>query len=143
MSSSGNNQSDNETSTFPMDAATFQTAVTTAVMAAVTVVLAHRSAISTSNADVGIEDSNRSINPGSQQTVTATGSQSRKTKNKKQKRQAQKERKKSQKLAIQQQQVETPAIPVPRRPYEENSRSVISVVFIIMGLAPKCNVEIA
>ena len=39
-----------------MDAATFQTAVTAAMVAAVIAVFAHRSTISTSNADVGIED---------------------------------------------------------------------------------------
>nr|KAJ0225587.1 hypothetical protein LSAT_V11C100043400 [Lactuca sativa] len=83
-----------------------------------TAVLAHRCAISASNVDVGVEDSDRSINPGSHQTVTVTGSQSRKTKNKKRKRRAQKERKKSQRLVMQPQQVETPAIPVQSRPYE-------------------------
>ena len=71
-----------------MDAGTFQTSVTAAVVAAVTAVLAHRSAISTINADDGIEVSNRGIHPGSRQIVTVTGSQSRKAENKKRKRQA-------------------------------------------------------
>ena len=71
-----------------MDAATFQTAVTAAVVAAVTAVLAHRSAISTVNAADGNEVSNRGIHPGSRQTITVTGSQSQKAENKKRKRQA-------------------------------------------------------
>ena len=101
-----------------MDAATFQTVFTAAVVAAVTAVIAHRSANSTVNAVDGNEVSNRDIHPGSRQTVTVTGSQSQKAENKKRKRQARKERKRSQKLAIQQQQLETPAILVPSRPYE-------------------------
>ena len=84
-----------------MDATNFQTAVTAAVVAAVTAVLAHSSAISTVNAADGNEVSNRVIHPGSRQTVTVTGSQIRKTENKKRKRQARKERKRSQRLAIQ------------------------------------------
>ena len=66
-----------------MDVATFQTAVTAAVVAAVTAVLAHRSAISPVNAANGNEFSNRGIHPGSRQTVTVTGSLSRKAENKK------------------------------------------------------------
>ena len=57
-----------------MDAATFETTVTTAMVDAVTAVLAHRSANSTVNATDGNEVSNRGIHPGSRQTVTVTGS---------------------------------------------------------------------
>ncbi|KAL7585963.1 hypothetical protein Lser_V15G43956 [Lactuca serriola] len=125
MSSSGSKKSNRETSAFPMDAVTFQTTVTAAVVATVTAVLAYRSTNSTVNAADGNEVSNRGIHPGSRQTVTVTGSQRRKTENKKRKRQARKERKRSQRLATQQQQVETPAIPVPSRPYK--------------GTLPKCD----
>ena len=118
MSSSGNNQPSNETSTFPMDAATFQTVFTAAVVAAVTAVMTHRSAINTVNAADGNEVPNRDIHPGSHPAVTVPGSQSQKAENKKRKRQARKERKRAQKLAIPQQQVETPAVPIPRRSYE-------------------------
>ena len=87
--------------------------------------MAHRSVISTVNAADGNEVSNRGIHPRSRQTVSVTGSQSRKTEIKKRKRQARKERKRSQRLAMQQQQVKTPAIPVLSRPYE--------------GKLPKCD----
>ncbi|KAL7588912.1 hypothetical protein Lser_V15G37193 [Lactuca serriola] len=125
MSSSRNDQPSNETPILHIDTATFQTAVTAAVVAAVTAVLAHHSAISTVNVVDGNGVSNRGIHPGSRQTVTVIGSQSQKAENKKRKRQARKERKRSQNLAIQQQQVETPAVPVPRKPYE--------------GKLPKCD----
>ena len=123
MSSSGSNQSNSETSAFPMDAALFQTAVTAAVVAAVTAVMAHHSANSTVNAADGNKVSNRDIHPGSRPTVTATGSQSQKTENKKRKRQAKVERKRFQRIAMQQSQ--TSAIPVPSRPYK--------------GTLPKCD----
>ena len=123
MASSGNNQPSNETSTFPMDAATFQTTVTAAVVAAVTAVMAHRSANSTVNAANGNKVSNRNIHPGSHPTVTSTGSQSQKAENKKRKCQAKVERKRFQKIARQQPQ--TSAIPVPSRPYK--------------GTLPKCD----
>ncbi|XP_052623744.1 uncharacterized protein LOC128129099 [Lactuca sativa] len=77
-----------------MDNATFQATVTTAMMAVVTAVLANRNAINTSNTDDGVENPDRSINPGSQQTITVTGSRSHNSEFKKRKRQAQKGRKK-------------------------------------------------
>ena len=79
MSSSGNNQSNNETPAFPMHAATFQVAVTAAMI----VVLANRSATNANKTDKGVDNSDRGNNPRNQQIVTIANTQNNNSKFKK------------------------------------------------------------
>ena len=84
MSSSGDNQPSNETSTFPMDTATFQASVT----AAVTVVLANRNTVNATKTEKGVDNPDRVNDPRNQQIVIVATAQNNNSGFKKRKRQA-------------------------------------------------------
>ncbi|KAL7599326.1 hypothetical protein Lser_V15G22303 [Lactuca serriola] len=105
MSSSGNNQSNNETPILHIDAATLQAAVA----AAVTTFLTHVNSGNTSKTDKGVESFDGNAKPGNQQMTTVMDLRSRKTERKRRYRKARKERKRAQRLAMPQPQVATPA----------------------------------
>ena len=112
MSSSGSNQLGNETSILHIDATKLQAVVA----AAVTTFLTHINSGNTTKTNKGVESSDCSTNPGSQQMTTVTDLRSRKTEKRRRYRQARSERKRFQRLSMQQQQVATPAPSTPARP---------------------------
>lgn len=96
MSSSGNNQPSNETSTFTIDATTLQAAVA----AAVTTFLTHINTGNANKTEKGVESSDDSTKPGNQQMATVMDLRSPKTERKRQYRKALRERKRAQRLAM-------------------------------------------